>query len=76
MATIEGGVRRRDGLRRLSREGVVSDDEQGLAPSLVGSSFQIGGAIVLAIATASMVAHTPPHATVAQAVHASPLALI
>ena len=37
----------------------VRDDEQGLASGLVGSSFQIGGAIVLAIATATILAHTP-----------------
>jgi sugar phosphate permease len=48
----------------------VSDDEQGLASGLVGSSFQIGGAIVLAVATAMMLAHTPAGATAAQTVHA------
>ena len=47
----------------------VRDDEQGLASGLVGSSFQIGGAIVLAITTAVMLAHTPAHATAAQTVH-------
>jgi MFS family permease len=46
----------------------VRDDEQGLASGLVGSSFQLGGAIVLAIATAT--AHTPTGATPAQSVHA------
>jgi MFS family permease len=48
----------------------VSDDEQGLASGLVGSSFQIGGAIVLAIATAMILAHTPTGATPAETVHA------
>jgi MFS family permease len=48
----------------------VRDDEQGLASGLVGSSFQIGGAIVLAIATAMMLAHTPAGATPAESVHA------
>jgi hypothetical protein len=47
----------------------VRDDEQGLASGLVGSSFQIGGAIVLAITTATILAHTPAHATAAQTVH-------
>ena len=48
----------------------VRDDEQGLASGLVGSSFQLGGAIVLAIATATILAHTPTDATAAQSVHA------
>src|SRR3954471_17186156 len=48
----------------------VRDDEQGLASGLVGSSFQLGGAIVLAIATATILAHTPADATAAQTVHA------
>jgi MFS family permease len=48
----------------------VRDDEQGLASGLVGSSFQFGGAIVLAIATATILAHTPSGATTAQSVHA------
>src|SRR5947199_1137810 len=48
----------------------VRDDEQGLASGLVGSSFQLGGAIVLAIATATILAHTPADATPAQSVHA------
>jgi MFS family permease len=47
----------------------VRDDEQGLASGLVGSSFQIGGAIVLAITTATLLAHTPANPTPAQAVH-------
>jgi MFS transporter len=47
----------------------VADDEQGLASGLVGSSFQIGGAIVLAISTALTLAYTPQHATAAQTVH-------
>lgn len=47
----------------------VRDDDQGLASGLVGSSFQIGGAIVLAIATATILAHTPAGATPAQSVH-------
>lgn len=46
----------------------VRDEEQGLASGLVGSSFQIGGAIVLAITTAAMLAHTPENATAAQTV--------
>jgi MFS family permease len=46
----------------------VRDDEQGLASGLVGSSFQIGGAIVLAITTAVLVGATPDHATAEQAV--------
>jgi Na+/melibiose symporter-like transporter len=46
----------------------VRDDEQGLASGLVGSSFQIGGAIVLAIAMAVVVGATPDHATTAQVV--------
>jgi MFS family permease len=46
----------------------VRDDEQGLASGLVGSSFQIGGAIVLAIAMAVVVGATPEHATTAQIV--------
>jgi MFS family permease len=48
----------------------VHDDEQGLASGLVGSSFQLGGAIVLAIATAAILAHTPADATPAQNVQA------
>ena len=48
----------------------IRDDEQGLASGLVGSSFQIGGAIVLAIATATILAHTPAAATTAETVHA------
>src|SRR3954469_7530847 len=47
----------------------VHDDEQGLASGLVGSSFQLGGAIVLAIATATILAHTPARATTAATVH-------
>jgi hypothetical protein len=46
----------------------VRDDEQGLASGLVGSSFQIGGAIVLAITTAVLMGATPDHATAAQTV--------
>jgi MFS family permease len=48
----------------------VHDDEQGLASGLVGSSFQIGGAIVLAITTATILAHAPADATPAQSVQA------
>src|SRR5215218_3217962 len=48
----------------------VRDDEQGLASGLVGSSFQIGGAVVLAIVTATILAHTPAAATTAETVHA------
>lgn len=48
----------------------VRDEEQGLASGLVGSSFQIGGAIVLAVATATILAHTPASATPVQSVHA------
>jgi nitrate/nitrite transporter NarK len=47
----------------------VRDDEQGLASGLVGSSFQLGGAIVLAITTATILAHTPARATTAATVH-------
>ena len=47
----------------------VADDEQGLAAGLVGSSFQIGGAVVLAIATAVTTTHTPANTTAAQTVH-------
>jgi MFS family permease len=47
----------------------VRDDEQGLASGLVGSSFQIGGATVLAITTAMLLAHTPAHASAAQTAH-------
>jgi MFS family permease len=46
----------------------VRDDEQGLASGLVGSSFQIGGAIVLAITMAVLTGSTPDHATAAQTV--------
>jgi MFS family permease len=46
----------------------VRDDEQGLASGLVGSSFQVGGAIVLAITTAVLVGATPDHATAVQTV--------
>lgn len=46
-------------IQALSR---VRDDEQGLASGLVGSSFQIGGAIVLATTTATLLAHTPANA--------------
>jgi MFS family permease len=46
----------------------VRDDEQGLASGLVGSSFQIGGAVVLAITTAVLMGATPDHATAAQSV--------
>src|SRR5207249_940391 len=48
----------------------VRDDEQGLASGLVGSSFQIGGAIVLAIATAMILAQTPANANASASVHA------
>jgi MFS family permease len=48
----------------------VRDDEQGLASGLVGSSFQIGGAIVLAITTAAILAQTPADATPAETAHA------
>jgi len=48
----------------------VRDHEQGLASGLVGSSFQIGGAIVLSITTATILAHTPADATPAAGVHA------
>src|SRR5207253_5728671 len=48
----------------------VRDDEQGLASGLVGSSFQIGGAIVLAITTATILAHTPAQMTPTESVHA------
>jgi MFS family permease len=47
----------------------MRDDEQGLASGLVGSSFQIGGAIVLAIATAMILAQTPANANAAATVH-------
>jgi MFS family permease len=47
----------------------VADDEQGLASGLVGSSFQFGGALLLAVATAATLAHTPARATAAQTVH-------
>src|SRR6185437_8917883 len=48
----------------------VREDEQGLASGLVGSSFQIGGAIVLAVATATILAHTAADTTPTQSVHA------
>src|SRR3954451_22448246 len=48
----------------------VRDDEQGLASGLVGSSFQLGGAIVLAVTTAMILAQTPAAATTAETVHA------
>jgi len=48
----------------------VRDDEHGLASGLVGSSFQLGGAIVLAVTTATILAHTSTHATRAASVHA------
>src|SRR5206468_12481570 len=48
----------------------VRDDEQGLASGLVGSSFQIGGAIVLVITTAVLMAHTPAGTTPAENVGA------
>jgi MFS family permease len=47
----------------------VRDDEQGLASGLVGSSFQIGGAIVLAISTAMILARTPANANASATVH-------
>jgi MFS family permease len=47
----------------------VRDGEQGLASGLVGSSFQIGGAIVLAISTAMILARTPAHANASATVH-------
>jgi MFS family permease len=48
----------------------VSDDEQGLASGLVQTSFQVGGAVVLAAVTAVVAAHggeraTTPHAVLA-----------
>jgi MFS family permease len=46
----------------------VRDDEQGLASGLVGSSFQIGGAIVLAVATAVVTGATPAHANAVEVV--------
>jgi nitrate reductase gamma subunit len=48
----------------------VGDAEQGLASGLVGSSFQIGGAVLLAISTAATIAFTPTNATASQTVHA------
>jgi MFS family permease len=48
--------------------GGVPDDEQGLASGLVGSSFQIGGALLLAVSTAATLAVTPAHPTAAQTV--------
>jgi MFS family permease len=48
----------------------MRDDEQGPASGLVGSSFQIGGAIVLAITTATILAHTPADATPTHSVQA------
>jgi MFS family permease len=47
----------------------VADREQGLASGLVGSSFQIGGALLLALATAATLAFTPRDASAAQTVH-------
>ena len=47
----------------------VRDDEQGLASGLVGSSFQLGGAIVLAATTATILGHTPARPTAAETVH-------
>jgi MFS family permease len=47
----------------------VRDDEQGLASGLVGSSFQIGGAIVLAISTATILARTPAGVHASATVH-------
>jgi MFS family permease len=47
----------------------VPHDEQGLASGLVGSSFQIGGALMLAIATAVALAHTPVHPSAQESVH-------
>jgi hypothetical protein len=50
--------------------GGVADDEQGVASGLVGSSFQIGGAVLLAISTAAALAATPAHANAATNMHA------
>jgi MFS family permease len=47
----------------------VADDEQGLASGLIGSSLQIGGAVLLAISTAATLAFTPRHASAHQTVH-------
>jgi MFS family permease len=47
----------------------VRDDEQGLASGLVGSSFQIGGAVLLAVSTAATIAFTPAHAGANHSVH-------
>jgi MFS family permease len=45
----------------------VADREQGLAASLFQTSFQVGGAIVLAVVTAVVDAHGASHITSAQA---------
>jgi MFS family permease len=47
----------------------VADAEQGLASGLVGSSLQIGGAVLLAISTAATLASTPVRAGADQVVH-------
>ena len=49
----------------------VADEEQGLASGLVQTAFQIGGAIVLAVATAVVAANGGEHATTPDAVLAS-----
>ncbi|HVW88524.1 MAG TPA: MFS transporter [Gaiellaceae bacterium] len=47
----------------------VADAEQGLASGLVGSSLQIGGAVLLAISTAATLAATPARAGAHELVH-------
>ena len=49
-------------------EGIAAD-EQGLVSGLVGSAFQLGGALLLAIATAAMLAATPDDPNAAEMVH-------
>ncbi|KPI08302.1 major facilitator superfamily MFS_1 [Actinobacteria bacterium OK074] len=41
----------------------VSDDEQGMVSGLLNTSFQVGGALFLAVVTAVVTAHAPAHAS-------------
>jgi MFS family permease len=49
--------------------GGVPDREQGLASGLVGTSFQIGGALLLAVGTAAALAVTPAHPNTTETLH-------
>jgi hypothetical protein len=56
-------------LERRLTSGLAEEDRVPRIRKPTGLEFQLGGAIVLAITTAMLLAHTPAHASAAQAVH-------